>query len=81
MSRTLTLYSRPGCGLCEEVEMELAEMVRGRPVTVEVVDISEDPDLERRYIFAIPVVADGETELSGYPLDRARIADWLAALD
>jgi len=81
MTRTLTLYSRPGCGLCEEVEAELAEMVRGRPVTVEVVDISEDPELERRYVFAIPVLADGETELSGYPLDRERVARWLAELD
>ncbi len=81
MTRTLTLYSRPGCHLCEDLEAELAEMIQGRPVAVEIVDISDDPGLERRYGVRIPVLADGKTELSGYPLDRARISDWLASLD
>lgn len=78
MIRVLTLYSRPGCHLCEQVEIELLEMLRGRPVEVRLVDITEDPDLEREYFIRIPVLADGATELSEYPLDRARVASWLA---
>src|SRR5690606_40477163 len=81
MSRTLTLYSRPGCHLCEDLEADLAEMIRGRSISVEIVDISDDPGLERRYGVRIPVRADGATELSGYPLYRERIAGWLATLD
>lgn len=82
MSRKLTLYSRPGCHLCEDLEAELAEMLRGRGVDVpiEMVDISDDPGLERRFGIRIPVLADGDTELSEYPLDRVRIERWLDAL-
>ncbi len=78
MTRVLTLYSRPGCHLCEQVEIELLEMLSGRPVELRLVDITEDPDLEREYFIRIPVLADGATELSEYPLDRARVMAWLA---
>lgn len=79
-TKKLTLYSRPGCHLCEELEAEVLEMLGGRAVTIETVDISDDPGLERRFGVRIPVLADGETELSAYPLDRARVARWIDAL-
>ena len=78
--KTLSLYSRPGCHLCEELEAELHELLGGRAVRVSVVDISGDPDLERRYGVRIPVLADGEEELSGFPLDRERVERYLARL-
>jgi hypothetical protein len=77
--RTLSLYSRPGCHLCEELEAELAPLIAGRAV-VDVVDISDDPGLERRYGLRIPVLADGDEELSGFPLDRDRLSRYLATL-
>lgn len=77
MTRTLTIYSRPGCHLCEHLETALRELLRGRDVAVRTVDISDDPGLERRYGVRIPVLADGATELSEYPLDRARVERWL----
>jgi hypothetical protein len=76
--KTLSLYSRPGCHLCEEMEAELQPLLAGRAV-IETVDISDDPGLERRYGIRIPVLADGEQELSGYPLDRDRVEQYLAA--
>lgn len=79
-TKTLTLYSRPGCDLCDELKVEVAAMLGSRPITIETVDISDDPGLERRFGVRIPVLADGETELSAYPLDRARIAAWLDSL-
>ena len=78
--KTLSLYSRPGCHLCEELEAELQGLIAGRAVSVTVVDISDDPGLERRYGLRIPVLADGEEELSGYPLDRERVERYLAGL-
>jgi glutaredoxin len=79
MTRTLTLYSRPGCHLCEHVETELYELLQGRrDVAVRIVDITDDPVLEREYLIRIPVLTDGATELSEYPLDRARVERWLA---
>lgn len=67
--RTLTLYSRTGCHLCEQLEAELVEALKGR-AAVEIVDIDGDPALERRYGGRIPVLAEGRTEISDYPLDR-----------
>jgi hypothetical protein len=75
--RKLSLYSRPGCHLCEELESELLPLLAGRAV-VEIVDISDDPELERRYWLRIPVLVDGDEELSEYPLDRDRVRRHLA---
>jgi hypothetical protein len=76
--KTLLLYSRPGCHLCEEVAAELAPLLAGR-AALEVVDISDDEELERRYWLRIPVLVDGDTELSGFPLDRAAVQRHLLA--
>lgn len=76
----LTLYSRPECHLCELLTEELAPLVGDR-VRLEVVDIGTDPGLERRYGLRIPVLVAGDTELSGYPLDRDRVQTYLAELD
>ena len=70
--RTLVLYSRPGCHLCEELAAELEPLLRGRAV-IEIKDVDESVALERRYGLRIPILVDGDTELSGYPLDRARV--------
>ena len=47
----LTIYSRPGCHLCDEMKTVVRRVVRstGAPVTFEEIDISTDPDLEARY--------------------------------
>lgn len=46
--------------------------------TVTIVDISEDPGLERRYGLRIPVLAADGKELSAYPLDHERVAGFLS---
>lgn len=76
--KRLRLYSRPDCGLCERLLDELLVQLGGR-AEVEIVDISEDVELEREYFFRIPVLkgADG-TELSEYPLDFERVEGYLA---
>lgn len=74
--RRLTLYSRPGCGLCEELLEALVPLLEGR-AEVEVVDVGEDPALLLEYGSRIPVLADGDTEISGYPLDTPRVCDYL----
>ena len=54
----LTLYSRPGCHLCDEMKVVVQRAARSasEPVTIEVVDISTDPELETRYGLEIPVL-------------------------
>lgn len=75
----LTLYSRPDCHLCEAVLEELRPLLK-EGVTVESVDVDSDVALERRYGLRIPVLAAGDVEISGYPLDRERIRHYLASL-
>jgi hypothetical protein len=77
--KVLRLYSRPGCHLCEELAADLEPLLAGRAV-IELVDVSEDPALERRYGLRIPVLADGDRELCGYPVDKAAVERCLAEL-
>jgi hypothetical protein len=77
--RTLILYSRPECHLCEALTAELLPLLAGR-ATVRVVDVDETVALERRYGLRIPVLVDGDVEISGYPLDRERVERHLASL-
>jgi hypothetical protein len=51
-----TLYSRPGCGLCEEMLAELCAMPAARGIEVRVSDVDADPALRERYGHKIPVL-------------------------
>ena len=70
----LTVYSRPGCHLCDEMLAELEPLVTGR-ARVEVVDISQDAVLSKRFGVLIPVLMHGSGELSRYRLDRDRVSE------
>lgn len=59
------LFGRPGCGLCDDAERWLR--AEGRRVILETVDVSTDPDLERRYGMWVPVV-----EIEGHVRLKAR---------
>jgi thiol-disulfide isomerase/thioredoxin len=52
----LTLYSRPGCHLCDEMKAVVERVARSVPLTIEVVDITTDPLLEAHYGLQIPVL-------------------------
>ena len=77
---TLTLYSRPECHLCDAVIDRLQPLLAGRSVDLTVVDVDSSVALERRYGLRIPVLVAGDVELSGYPLDEARVRQYLDSL-
>ena len=55
----ITIYSRPGCHLCDEMKAvvrRVAQSMPSRPVTVLEIDISTDPALAERYGLEIPVL-------------------------
>jgi positive regulator of sigma E activity len=58
--------------------LELAPLIEGR-ARVQHVDVDSSVALERRYGLRIPVLVDGDVELSGYPLDRERVARHLGS--
>jgi glutaredoxin len=77
---TLTLYSRPGCHLCDEARAAL-ERVRARaPFAVHEVNIESDDSLLSRYLERIPVVALGDEELFDFYVDEAALVDRLYRL-
>jgi predicted thioredoxin/glutaredoxin len=73
----LKLYSRPDCHLCERLLDELRPLLAA-DARIEVVDISEDPDLMRRYGLRIPILSSGGEEITGYPLNPERIRRYLS---
>lgn len=50
------MYSRPGCGLCDEMLLELAALPAAAPFAVDVVDVDADRDAQVRYGHKIPVL-------------------------
>ena len=50
------LYSRPGCGLCEEMLSELAALPEAQPFGVDVFDVDADHAAKVRYGHKIPVL-------------------------
>ena len=77
---TVTVYSRRGCHLCDELLEVLEPRLRGR-AALEVVDIDTDETLRARYNTSVPVVTVGETLVSRHFLDIARLEDVLGAGD
>jgi glutaredoxin len=68
--RTVTLYGRAGCHLCDEARAALDRIRAAQPFRLEEIDIETDDELFKRYLERIPVVAlDGE-ELSDHFVDE-----------
>ncbi|HET9249401.1 MAG TPA: glutaredoxin family protein [Actinomycetota bacterium] len=68
------MYSRPGCGLCDEArEVIMAERAR-TPFGYREVDVSGDDALELEYGIRIPVVLVDGRELFEVRVDAARLA-------
>ncbi|HYI17315.1 MAG TPA: glutaredoxin family protein [Solirubrobacteraceae bacterium] len=71
---TITLYTRPGCHLCDDARAALERVQRQHPFTLTEIDIESDDALHRALLERIPVVElDGE-HLFDYFVDEAALA-------
>ena len=62
----LVVWSREGCGLCEEMIHALAAWLAGRGLTAVVRDVDADPVARRRFGLRLPVLTlDGEVVCHG----------------
>ncbi len=52
----VTIYSRPGCHLCDDMKDLVRKVARTIPLTLEDIDIYGDDELEERYGLEIPVL-------------------------
>ncbi len=78
--RTVTLYSKPDCHLCEDALKALREVREELPFELQVRDITAEEALHRAYFERIPVVTlDGE-ELFEFFVDADALRERLRAL-
>jgi Glutaredoxin-like domain (DUF836) len=71
---TLTLLSRPDCGLCDEFQLALAALERQHPLPpLQVVDVDMDPKLARRYGHDIPVLLLDDVKVCMHRLDSGEL--------
>ena len=71
---SLTLYTSPGCHLCEQAE----EMLDYLGLAFNAVDISRDVDLIRIYGVRIPVLQRIDKSELGWPFDTLDIERFYA---
>ena len=74
----VTLYTKPGCHLCEPVAETIAAASQSRRFVFVRRNILDDPSDYDRYKHAIPVVTVNGKEAARY---RLKLSDLLAAID
>jgi len=74
----LTIYSRPGCHLCEDMKTVVQTVGRSIPISLEEIDISTDPALEARYGLEIPVLMMDGKKAAKYRITEADLRRLLA---
>ena len=69
------MYSRPGCGLCDQAREVILRQRERTPFVYREVDISGEDALELEYGIRIPVVLVDGRELFEIAVDAAALAE------
>ena len=67
--REVTLYTRPGCHLCEDAKTAIAPLLREFGAVLREVNIDKDAVLEKRYGWDIPVIFIGARKAAKHRVD------------
>lgn len=70
--RDVTLYSRPGCHLCDEAKAAIGPLLREFGAVLREVNIDEDAVLKQRYGWDIPVIFVGARKAAKHRVDLAQ---------
>lgn len=76
---TLTLYTREGCPLCDEMAAEIRPLIAPTRYRLEPVDVDSDPVLKAQYGWEVPLLFGGTTEICRHQLNLTAFSDWLHA--
>jgi thiol-disulfide isomerase/thioredoxin len=76
----LTIYSRPGCHLCDDMKTVVSRVARTFPgsIAIDEIDISTDPQLESRYGVEIPVLLLNGRKVAKYRIGEEDLRKLLA---
>jgi glutaredoxin len=71
----ITIYSRPGCHLCEEMKAVVERVARREQgaIAIDEIDISTNPELESRYGLEIPVLLVGGRKVAKYRISEQEL--------
>jgi glutaredoxin len=75
----VTLYTRPGCHLCEEAKTAVAPLLREFGAVLREVNIENDAVLEERYGWDIPVIFVGARKAAKHRVDVEQLRRQLQA--
>lgn len=78
MSARVTVYSRPGCHLCEVAEQVVAQVCADTGVDWQRVDITDDADLTARFTDQVPVTFVDGRQHDFWRVDPQRLRRALA---
>lgn len=67
--REVTLYTRPGCHLCEEAKAAMTPVLDEFGATLREVNIDEDAVLRERYGWDVPVIFLGARKVAKHRLN------------
>jgi glutaredoxin len=73
MSARVTLYGRPGCHLCDDAREVIARVCADLGTSYQEVDVTTDPDLQRRYGEQIPVTLVDGAQHDFWRVDERRL--------
>lgn len=73
----LTLYSRTGCHLCEDMESLLPSYLDGAGLSLNIIYIDNKADLEQLYGSRVPVLKAGQKEICHYFLDVKALQQYM----
>ena len=69
---SVTLYSRPGCHLCEDAKAAIAPLLSELGLTLREVNIDNDPQLTQQFGHDIPVIFINDHKAAKHRVDPAR---------
>jgi glutaredoxin len=70
--RDVTIYSRPGCHLCEEAKAQMAPLLQEFGARLTEINIDADADLRARYDYDVPVIFLGARKAAKHRIDLAQ---------
>ena len=77
MPAQLSLYTRHGCHLCEDMEQAVSELEAELNFVTEIIPIDNNTALEKDYGHRVPVLMIGHNVICEYYLDKGALTQAL----
>ena len=78
MAARLSLYTRHGCHLCEDMEQAVSELAAELNFKTEIIPIDNNAELEQDYGHRVPVLMIEDEMICEYFLDKAALIQALS---